>query len=98
VDASRSADAFDAYLGARREPTWKTRWRTLDPAERSWLAVVATSRPWIATLTDPEEIRLAKGCRRHESRRSRFDHRIARLLERQIKGALETQRRRAAAA
>lgn len=62
-------DAFEAYRGARADPTWETRWRNLDPAERSWLAVMATSRRWIATLTDPEEIRLAKGCRRREGRR-----------------------------
>jgi hypothetical protein len=62
-------DAAEAHWSARDDPTWETRWGSLDPAERSWLAVVATSRAWIATLTDPEEIRLAKGCRRRESRR-----------------------------
>lgn len=64
-----AVDALEAYWGARDDPTWETRWRSLDPAESSWLAVVATSRNWMATLTDPEEIRLAKGCRRRESRR-----------------------------
>jgi Flp pilus assembly protein TadB len=62
-------DAGEAYWGARHDPTWETRWRSLDPAERSWLAVMATSRNWIATLTDPEEIRLAKGRRSQEGRR-----------------------------
>jgi Flp pilus assembly protein TadB len=62
-------DAGEAYWGARRDPTWETRWRSLDPAESSWLAVMATSRNWIATLTDPEEIRLAKGYRSQEGRR-----------------------------
>jgi hypothetical protein len=102
---------------------------SLDPAERHWLAVVATSRSWIAALTDPEEIKLAKGRRRDESRRRiKFDlaalpvfvatsalvltgalgepallivlfgFTAARLIwiyrrERQIKGALETQRK-----
>jgi hypothetical protein len=62
-------DALEAFWGARDDPTWEARWEALDPAERSWLAAMATSRKWIATLTDPEEIRLAKGCRRRESRR-----------------------------
>jgi Flp pilus assembly protein TadB len=61
-------DAGEAYWAARHDPTWETRWRSLDPAERSWLAVIATSRNWIATLTDPEEIRLAKGRRSREGR------------------------------
>lgn len=64
-----AVDAGEAYWGARHDPTWETRWRSLDPAERAWLAVMATSRNWIATLTDPEEIRLAKGRRSQESRR-----------------------------
>jgi hypothetical protein len=61
-------DAGEASWSARHDPTWETRWRSLDPAERSWLAVIATSRNWIATLTDPEEIRLAKGRRSQEGR------------------------------
>ena len=126
-------DAIEASWGARDDPTWETRWRSLDPAERTWLAVVATSRNWIATLTDPEEIRLARGCRRRESRRRVNFDLVALLLfapalalaligllkaelvvlavffvvgfvrniwiyrrERQIKGALEAQRRLAA--
>ena len=92
-----------------------------------------TSRDWIATLTDPEEIKLAKGRRREESRR-RINFDLAALpiflaasiavvagvlsqsvllyvlfgfalirsiwiyrRERTIKGALETQRKIAAA-
>jgi hypothetical protein len=67
-------DAGEAYWGARHDPTWETRWRSLDSAEGSWLAVMATSRNWIATLTDPEEIRLAKGRRSYEGRRRlKFD-------------------------
>jgi hypothetical protein len=62
-------DAGEAYWSARHDPTWETRWRSLDPAESSWLAVIATSRNYMATLTDPEEIRLAKGRRSQESRR-----------------------------
>jgi Flp pilus assembly protein TadB len=62
-------DGGEAYWGARHDPTWETRWRSLDPAERAWLAVIATSRNWLATLTDPEEIRLAKGRRSAEGRR-----------------------------
>lgn len=67
-------DAGEAYWGARHDPTWETRWRSLDPAEGAWLAVIATSRNWIASLTDPEEIRLAKGRRSQEGRRRvKFD-------------------------
>jgi Flp pilus assembly protein TadB len=62
-------DYSEAAWNARRDPTWETRWRSLEPAERTWLAVVATSRDWMATLTDPEEIRLARGARSRESRR-----------------------------
>lgn len=63
-----AVDAGEAYWAARHDPTWETRWRSLDPAERSWLAVIATSRNWMTTLTDPEEIRLAKGRRSREGR------------------------------
>jgi hypothetical protein len=63
------AIALEAVRGGRGDPTWETRWRSLDPAERAWLAMMSTSREWIGTLTDPEEIKLAKGFRRHESRR-----------------------------
>jgi hypothetical protein len=59
-------DAGEAAWSARHDPTWETRWRSLDPAEQAWLAVIATSRNWMATLTDPEEIRLAKGRRSRE--------------------------------
>jgi Flp pilus assembly protein TadB len=61
-------DAGEASWAARHDPTWETRWRSLDPAESSWLAVIALSRDWMATLTDPEEIKLAKGRRSQESR------------------------------
>lgn len=128
-----AVDAAAAYWGARDDLTWRTRWQSLDPAERTWLAVVATSRSWIATLTDPEEIKLAKGRRRDESRR-RISFDLAALplfvatsalvlagvlgesallivlfgftvvrgiwlyrRERQIKGALKTQRKLATA-
>ena len=33
------------------------------------ISMMATSRNWLATLSDPEEIALAKGFRRHERRR-----------------------------
>ena len=59
----------DSFWRSAPDPTWETRWRALDPAESAWLAVMATSRNWLATLTDPEEIALAKGFRRHERRR-----------------------------
>jgi hypothetical protein len=128
-------EAFEAFWEARDDPTWATRWESLDPAERSWLAVMATSRSWLGTLTDPEEIKLAKGCRRRERRyRLNYDlaawpvllvalalvltgvidatpilysllflYAILRSLwnyrrDRQIKGALEAQRRVAASA
>jgi hypothetical protein len=74
-----AADALDAYVGARHDPTWETRWLSLDPAERAWLAVVATSRSWMATLTDPEEMRLAKG-RRSRERRERLVFDLVALL------------------
>jgi Flp pilus assembly protein TadB len=64
-----AVDAGSATWAVRDDPTWETRWRSLDAAESTWLAVIATSRNWMATLTDPEEIRLAKGRRSQESRR-----------------------------
>ena len=130
-----AAEALEAFWGAPADPTWAARWESLDPAERSWLAVMATSRSWLETLTDPEEIKLAKGCRRRE-RRHRLNYDLAALpvllvavalvlagvidampilysllflyailrnvwsyrRDRQIKGALEAQRRLAASA
>ena len=71
-------EAVEAFWGARDDPTWATRWESLDPAERSWLAVMATSRSWLETLTNPEEIKLAKGCRRRE-RRYRLNYDLAAL-------------------
>jgi hypothetical protein len=59
----------DTFWRSAPDPTWETRWRALDPAESTWLAVMATSRNWLSTLTDPEEVALAKGFRRHERRR-----------------------------
>lgn len=59
----------DAFWRSGPDPTWETRWRALDPAESAWLAVMATSNNWLITLTDPEEIALAKGFRRYERRR-----------------------------
>jgi hypothetical protein len=61
-------DFSEAFWSARRDPTWETRWRSLPPAESAWLAMMAGSRDWLATLTDPEEIALARGFRRHERR------------------------------
>lgn len=61
-------DFVDAFWRSTPDPTWETRWRSLDPTESTWLAYMATSRNWIATLTDPEEIALARGFRRHERR------------------------------
>lgn len=63
-----TVDFAEAFLSSHRDPTWETRWRALDPADSAWLAMMAGSRDWIATLTDPEEIALAKGFRRHERR------------------------------
>ncbi|HEY0278742.1 MAG TPA: hypothetical protein VGC32_10790 [Solirubrobacterales bacterium] len=62
-------DFGGAAWSTRRDPTWETRWRSLDPTESAWLAVMAASRNWMATLTDPEEIRLARGRRSQEARR-----------------------------
>lgn len=61
-------DFADAFWRSAPDPTWETRRRSLDPSESAWLAYMAISRQWIATLTDPEEIALAQGFRRHERR------------------------------
>jgi Flp pilus assembly protein TadB len=61
-------DFADVFWRSAPDPTWDTRWRSLDPTESTWLAYMATSRNWLATLTDPEEIALARGFRRHERR------------------------------
>ena len=61
-------DFADVFWRSAPDPTWETRWQSLDPTESTWLAYVATSRNWIAALTDPEEIALARGFRRHERR------------------------------
>jgi uncharacterized membrane protein len=65
VDVVEFAEAF---WRSAPDPTWETRWKALDPAESAWLAVMGTSRAWLATLTDPEEIELAKGFYLHERR------------------------------
>ncbi len=63
-----------AFWGGADNPTWELRWRGLDPGNRDWLAAMTTSRTWMATLTDPDEIELAKGFGRRERRRhSYFD-------------------------
>jgi hypothetical protein len=62
-------DPVEFFWRSPPDPTWETRWRALDPNESAWLAVMASSRGWLATLTDPEEIELAQGFRRRESRR-----------------------------
>jgi hypothetical protein len=54
------------------DPNWELRWRSLDPGYRDWLAAMTTSRAWLATLTDPEEIELAKGFSRRERRRRAY--------------------------
>lgn len=61
-------DFAEVFWRSAPDPTWDTRWRSLDPTESTWLAYMATSRNWIATLSDPEEIALARGFRRHERR------------------------------
>jgi hypothetical protein len=50
------------------DPNWELRWRGLDPDYRNWLAAMATNPAWMKTLTDPEEVRLAKGLARRERR------------------------------
>jgi Flp pilus assembly protein TadB len=62
------AEFVDAFLWSASDPAWKTRWRALDPAESAWLAEMTRSRAWIGTLTDPEEVDLAKGFYRQERR------------------------------
>jgi hypothetical protein len=54
------------------DPSWELRWRALEPGYRDWLAAMTTSRAWLATLTDPEEIELAKGVSRREGRRRAY--------------------------
>jgi len=62
-------------------PTWELRWRALDPGYRDWLAAMTTSPAWLKTLTDPEEIELAKGFgRRERRRRAYFDLAVTALL------------------
>jgi hypothetical protein len=63
------AEFVELFWRSPRDPTWETRWRALDPTESSWLAYMASSRKWFGTLTDPEEIELAKGFMRQEKRR-----------------------------
>jgi hypothetical protein len=63
------AEFVDAFWRSNPGPDWETRWKALDPAESAWLAEIARSRAWLATLTDPEEIELATGFHRHERRR-----------------------------
>ncbi len=62
------AEFFDTFWRSVPDPTWETRWRALDPSQSAWLALMATSRGWLGTLTDPEEIELATGFHRHERR------------------------------
>lgn len=54
------------------DPNWELRWRGLGPDHQDWLAAMTTSRAWLATLTDPEEIELAKGFSRRELRRRAY--------------------------
>ncbi|HTT93222.1 MAG TPA: hypothetical protein VMF55_01000 [Solirubrobacterales bacterium] len=63
------ADFVELFWRSPRDPTWETRWRTLDPTESSWLAYMASAPNWVGTLTDPDEIELAKGFMRQEKRR-----------------------------
>jgi hypothetical protein len=51
------------------DPNWELRWRSLDPGYRDWLAAMTTDPRWMKTLTDPEEVELAKGFARRERRR-----------------------------
>ena len=64
----------EAYRRGADDPSWELRWRALDPGYRDWLAAMTTSRTWLSTLDDPEEIELANGfARRERRRRSYFD-------------------------
>jgi hypothetical protein len=51
------------------DPSWELRWRGLDPVHRDWLAAMTTNPRWMRTLSDPEEVELARGFSRHERRR-----------------------------
>lgn len=62
------AEFIDAFWRSAPDPSWETRWKALDPAESTWLAEMSRSRAWLATLTDPEEIELARGFYRRERR------------------------------
>jgi hypothetical protein len=56
------------------DPNWELRWQGLDPGYRDWLAAMTTDPRWMGTLTDPEEVQLAKGFARRERRRlGRYD-------------------------
>jgi hypothetical protein len=50
------------------DPNWELRWRALDPSYRDWLAAMTTDPSWMSTLSDPEEVELAKGFHRRERR------------------------------
>jgi hypothetical protein len=64
----------EAYRRGPDDANWEFRWRGLDPGYRDWLAAMTTSRTWLSTLDDPEEIELAKGfARRERRRRGHFD-------------------------
>ncbi|HTT93224.1 MAG TPA: hypothetical protein VMF55_01010 [Solirubrobacterales bacterium] len=50
------------------DPNWELRWRSLDPVHRDWLASMTTDPRWMRTLSDPEEVALARGFSRRQSR------------------------------
>jgi hypothetical protein len=54
------------------DPNWELRWRSLDPGYRNWLAAMTTDPRWMKTLSDPEEVELAKGFARRERRHLAF--------------------------
>lgn len=51
------------------DPNGELRWGGLDPGYRNWLAAMTTDHRWMKTLTDPEEVELARGFARRERRR-----------------------------
>jgi hypothetical protein len=66
----------EAFVSAFRrgpdDPSWETRWRSLDSTGRERIADASYSNSRLSGLADPEETQLAKGYRRRLNRRSAY--------------------------
>ena len=61
--------ASTAFRAGEDDSNWELRWRALDPSHRDWLAAMTTDYGWMRTLSDPEDVELARGFARREGRR-----------------------------